>query len=73
MPIQAQEAPEVDFNHEAGLKYTVLMTDPDAPSPLSPVFADYLHWLVINAPGARETSRRGGRGGAHQAAYLHGL
>ena len=28
--------------------YTLLMTDPDAPYPENPTYADYLHWLVVN-------------------------
>ena len=29
--------------------YAVTMTDPDAPSRGNPIYADYLHWMVVNA------------------------
>ncbi|XP_074310649.1 protein VERNALIZATION 3-like isoform X2 [Silene latifolia] len=31
--------------------YTMVMIDPDAPSPCNPSFREYLHWLVIDIPG----------------------
>ena len=31
--------------------YTILMVDPDAPTPKDPAFRCYLHWLVVNIPG----------------------
>ncbi|XP_017408921.2 protein HEADING DATE 3A [Vigna angularis] len=30
--------------------YTLVMVDPDAPSPSNPTMREYLHWLVINIP-----------------------
>ncbi|BDA40961.1 Protein MOTHER of FT and TFL1 homolog 1 [Coccomyxa sp. Obi] len=30
--------------------YTLVLTDPDAPSPAMPTSREYLHWLVTNAP-----------------------
>ncbi|KAI5068446.1 hypothetical protein GOP47_0016791 [Adiantum capillus-veneris] len=32
--------------------YTLLMVDPDAPSPTKPSFRNFLHWLVVNIPGS---------------------
>ncbi|CAL5227444.1 g10409 [Coccomyxa viridis] len=31
--------------------YTLVISDPDAPSPAMPSSREFLHWLVINAPG----------------------
>ncbi|KAL9234853.1 hypothetical protein vseg_009674 [Gypsophila vaccaria] len=31
--------------------YTLVMIDPDAPSPSNPTIKEYLHWLVIDIPG----------------------
>ncbi len=30
--------------------YTLVLSDPDSPSPTNPTFREYLHWLVTNAP-----------------------
>ena len=40
--------PKVDFAKEPGKLYTVIMVDPDAPSPDHPTMKYYLHWLVTN-------------------------
>ncbi|KAL9254092.1 VERNALIZATION 3-like protein [Drosera capensis] len=31
--------------------YTLIMVDPDAPSPSDPYLREYLHWLVTDIPG----------------------
>lgn len=36
--------------------YTLLMTDPDAPSPSDPTEREYLHWLVTDIPGTTSNS-----------------
>ncbi|XP_042434228.1 protein FLOWERING LOCUS T-like isoform X2 [Zingiber officinale] len=37
--------------------YTLIMVDPDAPSPSEPALREYLHWLVTDIPStARATS-----------------
>ncbi|AYV84772.1 MAG: protein D2-like isoform X1 [Hyperionvirus sp.] len=40
--------PEVKFVREPGKIYSIIMVDPDAPSPKDPKFRYYLHWLIIN-------------------------
>ena len=40
-PTQAAEAPTVSFDGEAGTFYTVVMTDPDAPSRENPQFREF--------------------------------
>ncbi|TMW94079.1 hypothetical protein EJD97_010758 [Solanum chilense] len=32
--------------------YTLVMVDPDAPTPSNPCHKDYLHWLVTNIPAS---------------------
>jgi phosphatidylethanolamine-binding protein (PEBP) family uncharacterized protein len=50
--LQATSAPEVtitpgtqDIN-----QYTLIMVDPDAPSPDDPKMKEWLHWIVANIP-----------------------
>ncbi|RYR64682.1 hypothetical protein HN51_013888 [Arachis hypogaea] len=31
--------------------YTLVMTDPDAPSPSEPTMREWLHWVVVDIPG----------------------
>ncbi|CAO2193315.1 unnamed protein product [Urochloa humidicola] len=37
--------------------YTLIMTDPDAPSPSDPTMREYLHWIVTNIPGGTDASK----------------
>ncbi|XP_022082074.1 protein D2-like [Acanthaster planci] len=50
-PTQVQNQPTVTWPAEEGVLYTVVMTDPDAPSRANPKFREWRHWLVINVPG----------------------
>lgn len=45
-PIQVKEVPEVKFESESGSYYTLLLTDPDAPSRKKPIRREWHHWLV---------------------------
>ncbi|KAI3934833.1 hypothetical protein MKW92_053905 [Papaver armeniacum] len=36
--------------------YTLVMVDPDAPSPSDPSLREYLHWLVTDIPGTTGTN-----------------
>lgn len=36
--------------------YTLIMTDPDAPSPSDPTEREYLHWIVTDIPGTTSNS-----------------
>lgn len=49
-----QEPPQVSIKRRTGqtddTKYTLVMTDPDAPSPEDPKMREFLHWLVVNIP-----------------------
>nr|ANS56349.1 MFT-like protein [Sciadopitys verticillata] len=37
--------------------YTLVMTDPDAPSPSEPNLREWIHWLVTDIPGATDPSQ----------------
>lgn len=43
-----QIRPTVTYKSSSKSLYTLLMFDPDAPSPKNPINRDWLHWLVIN-------------------------
>ncbi|XP_070003561.1 protein VERNALIZATION 3-like [Nicotiana sylvestris] len=36
--------------------YTLVMVDPDAPSPSNPNLREYLHWLVTDIPATTDTN-----------------
>lgn len=46
-------------------KWTLLMVDPDAPSPESPTARNFLHWLVVNIPGSTAPNQ-----GTHHSEYV---
>uniref|UniRef100_A0A7S0H8Z1 Phosphatidylethanolamine-binding protein n=1 Tax=Hanusia phi TaxID=3032 RepID=A0A7S0H8Z1_9CRYP len=50
-PTQAQDRPVVGWEAEPGAYYTLVMTDPDAPSPSSPTLREWVHWVRVNIPG----------------------
>ncbi|GMI76830.1 FLOWERING LOCUS T, REDUCED STEM BRANCHING 8 [Hibiscus trionum] len=56
-PAQAVHQPRVDIGgDDFRTFYTLIMVDPDAPSPSDPNLREYLHWLVTDIPattGAR--------------------
>jgi hypothetical protein len=45
--------PQASVSSIAGVPqmYTVIMVDPDAPSPQKPIFRHWCHWVVCNVPG----------------------
>ena len=52
-PTQVKNQPEmVAWRSEPSCYYTLCLTDPDAPSRADPKFGEFLHWLVVNIPGA---------------------
>ncbi|KAJ9539652.1 hypothetical protein OSB04_026158 [Centaurea solstitialis] len=36
--------------------YTIIMTDPDAPSPSEPYLREHLHWIVTDIPGTTDST-----------------
>ncbi|KAI4305469.1 hypothetical protein L6164_028834 [Bauhinia variegata] len=55
-PSQVANKPRVDIGGDLRTYYTLLMVDPDAPSPSNPNLREYLHWLVTNIPGTTDAS-----------------
>jgi len=51
-PTQVQHAPTVEWEANSDKFYTVVMTDPDAPSRDNPIRGEWLHWTVVNIPGS---------------------
>ncbi|CAN1217629.1 Protein HEADING DATE 3A [Linum perenne] len=48
-PSQVVNQPRVDIGgDDLRTFYTLVMVDPDAPSPSDPSLREYLHWLVLN-------------------------
>ncbi|CAN6167626.1 hypothetical protein SEVIR_2G282000v4 [Setaria viridis] len=48
-------APHVEIEgHDQTKLYTLVMVDPDAPSPSKPEYREYLQWLVTDIPEARD-------------------
>lgn len=50
-PTQVKDRPTVTWDAEPNTLYTLLLTDPDAPSRKDPKFREWHHWLVTNIPG----------------------
>uniref|UniRef100_A0A034WW68 OV-16 antigen n=1 Tax=Bactrocera dorsalis TaxID=27457 RepID=A0A034WW68_BACDO len=49
-PTQVKSQPVVEWEADQDLFYTLIMTDPDAPSRNAPKFREFKHWLVGNIP-----------------------
>ncbi|KFH71562.1 hypothetical protein MVEG_01860 [Podila verticillata NRRL 6337] len=50
-----QHPPQVSFQSDSpNDKYTLIMTDPDAPSRKDPKFREWRHWVVTNISGASD-------------------
>jgi phosphatidylethanolamine-binding protein (PEBP) family uncharacterized protein len=50
-PTQVQHPPTLKWTGDGNSLYTLIMTDPDAPSRKEPKFREWHHWLVVNIPG----------------------
>ncbi|KAI5444481.1 CEN-like protein 1 isoform X2 [Lathyrus oleraceus] len=52
MPSIVINKPRVDIGgDDMRSAYTLVMTDPDAPSPSDPYLREHLHWMVADIPG----------------------
>ncbi|XP_009611986.1 CEN-like protein 1 [Nicotiana tabacum] len=57
MPALLAARPRVEIGGEdMRSAYTLIMTDPDAPSPSDPYLREHLHWIVTNIPGTTDVS-----------------
>ena len=50
LPEQTENCPKVTYVPSAS-HYTLVLTDPDAPSADNPTFREFVHWVVVNIPG----------------------
>lgn len=50
-PTQVKDQPTVEWKADPNVFYTLVMTDPDAPSRQTPTYREWHHWLVGNIPG----------------------
>ncbi|KAJ8486702.1 hypothetical protein OPV22_019187 [Ensete ventricosum] len=50
-PSQVANQPNVEIGgHDLRTFYTLVMMDPDAPSPSNPTLREYLHWMMTDIP-----------------------
>lgn len=51
-PVDVKEKPDVKYEADSNDYYTLIFTDPDAPSRANPVRREFRHWLIVNIPGS---------------------
>ncbi|GLJ55965.1 hypothetical protein SUGI_1201410 [Cryptomeria japonica] len=57
MPSAVMAPPQVQLmGGDLHTFFTLIMTDPDAPSPSDPTGREYLHWMVTDIPGSKSNS-----------------
>ncbi|CAK7337246.1 unnamed protein product [Dovyalis caffra] len=57
MPSFVSTRPRVEIGGEdMRTAYTLIMTDPDAPSPSDPCLREHIHWMVTDIPGTTDVS-----------------
>ncbi|CBI15548.3 hypothetical protein VitviT2T_025789 [Vitis vinifera] len=49
--------PKVTLSGHPDEFYTLVMTDPDAPSPSEPSMREWVHWIVADIPGGTNATR----------------
>ncbi len=50
-PTEVQNKPNVSYQADDNTLYTLILTDPDAPSRQNPKNAEWWHWGIVNIPG----------------------
>jgi len=55
-PRQVKNKPTVTYNGNPDKYYTLILTDPDAPSRKDPKWGQWWHWLVVNVKGSNVSS-----------------
>ncbi|CAN0852676.1 Protein MOTHER of FT and TFL1 [Linum grandiflorum] len=59
-PSAAAQRPVVQVLHDAPLSsvlYTLVMVDPDAPSPSEPRLREWLHWIMVDIPEGSDATK----------------
>nr|AFQ00668.1 flowering locus T-like protein 2 [Allium cepa]AGZ20211.1 FT5 [Allium cepa] len=56
-PSMVMNEPRIEIGgRDSRTLYTVVMIDPDSPSPSNPTKREYLHWMVTDIPEAKDAS-----------------
>ncbi|XWS48259.1 hypothetical protein CRYUN_Cryun13aG0059300 [Craigia yunnanensis] len=56
-PSMAINPPNISIEGHSDHLYTLVMTDPDAPSPSEPSMREWVHWIVSDIPGGTNPNR----------------
>ncbi|KAL2342359.1 hypothetical protein Fmac_003644 [Flemingia macrophylla] len=56
-PSMAVTPPKVTLTGNMDHLYTLVMTDPDAPSPSEPNMRELIHWIVVDIPGGTNPTK----------------
>ncbi|XP_040998498.1 protein MOTHER of FT and TFL1 [Juglans microcarpa x Juglans regia] len=56
-PSAATNPPKMTLSGNSDELYTLVMTDPDAPSPSEPSMREWVHWIVVDIPGGTNPTR----------------
>ncbi|KAG6746812.1 hypothetical protein POTOM_049179 [Populus tomentosa] len=56
-PSLSVDPPKVTISGHSDELYTLVMTDPDAPSPSEPRMREWVHWIVADIPGGTNPTR----------------
>ncbi|XP_028787024.1 protein MOTHER of FT and TFL1 [Neltuma alba] len=56
-PSMAVNPPKITLGGNAHELYTLVMTDPDAPSPSEPSMREWIHWIVVDIPGGTNPNK----------------
>ncbi|KAF7834582.1 protein MOTHER of FT and TFL1 [Senna tora] len=56
-PSMAINPPKITLTGNINELYTLVMTDPDAPSPSEPNMREWIHWIVVDIPGGTNPNR----------------
>ena len=51
-PTQVKDKPTLKWNADEDEYYTIILSDPDAPSRANPAIREVRHWYVVNIPGS---------------------
>ncbi|KAK2664487.1 hypothetical protein Ddye_003061 [Dipteronia dyeriana] len=56
-PSMAVNPPKITLTGHTDELYTLIMIDPDAPSPSEPSMREWIHWMVLDIPGGTNPTR----------------
>lgn len=72
-PVQVKDTPTVQWTHaDPAAFYTLILTDPDAPSRAQPTSREWQHWTVVNIPGEAVASGNASAAAGQQLAEYVG-